>query len=93
MTPEDAWPARAPLRFTLARAAALVAVLATVTLLAFALSARFGEQSISLRTAFAEPTSTDAAIFWSLRLPRALCCPSRTSTAQSEASKTASGGI
>ncbi len=72
MTPEDAWPARAPLRFTVARAAALVAVLAAVTLFAFALSARFGEQSISLRTAFAEPTSTDAAIFWSLRLPRAL---------------------
>jgi iron complex transport system permease protein len=50
----------------------LVIALAAVCLVAFALSARFGEQSVSLRTALTDPTSTDAAILWSLRLPRAI---------------------
>lgn len=59
-------------RFTLARAGALIAVLAFVTVASFAMSARFGEQPISLSTAFVDRTSTDSAIFWSLRLPRAL---------------------
>jgi len=71
MTPEDAFIAR-PLRFGLARTAALVGALAAICLLALALSARLGEQSISLRAALADPTSTDAAILWSLRLPRAI---------------------
>jgi iron complex transport system permease protein len=65
-------PLELPLRFTLGRAAALIVVLASVVVCAFALSARFGEQPISLSVALSEPTSTDAAIFWSLRLPRAL---------------------
>jgi len=61
-----------PLRFTIRRAAALILGLAAVVVIAFAASARFGEQPISLSIALADPTSTDAAIFWSLRLPRAV---------------------
>ena len=49
-------------RFTLARAGALIAVLAFVTVASFAMSARFGEQPISLSTAFVDRTSTDSAI-------------------------------
>jgi iron complex transport system permease protein len=41
-------------------------------LVVFALAVRFGEQSISLSAALGEPHSSDAIIFWSVRLPRAL---------------------
>ncbi len=43
-----------------------------LTLVAFALAVRFGEQPISLSAALGDPRSSDAVIFWSLRLPRAL---------------------
>ncbi|MFL5346864.1 MAG: FecCD family ABC transporter permease [Hyalangium sp.] len=43
-----------------------------LTGVAFALAVRFGEQPISLSAALGEPQSSDAVIFWSLRLPRAL---------------------
>nr|WP_317987878.1 iron ABC transporter permease [Hyalangium gracile] len=43
-----------------------------LTVLAFALAVRFGEQPISLSKALGQPKSTDAVIFWSVRLPRAL---------------------
>lgn len=59
-------------RFTPARAAALLLVLLAAAAVAFALSIRFGEQPISLRAALLEPGSSDAVIFWSLRLPHAL---------------------
>lgn len=59
-------------RFTPARAMAVLSALSVVTVIAFALAARFGEQPISLRAALFEPDSTDAVIFWSLRLPRAV---------------------
>lgn len=39
---------------------------------AFAIALRFGEQPISLSAALGDPRSSDAVIFWSLRLPRAL---------------------
>src|SRR5690349_15315576 len=59
-------------RFTPARAAALLLALLAATAVTFAFSVRFGEQPISLRAALFEPSSTDAVIFWSLRLPRAV---------------------
>ncbi len=59
-------------RFTFGRAAGLIFALACLALVSFAVSARFGEQPISLSTAFSDSASTDAAIFWSLRVPRAL---------------------
>ncbi len=43
-----------------------------LTLVAFAIAVRFGEQAISLSAALGEPQSSDAIIFWSVRLPRAL---------------------
>ncbi len=43
-----------------------------LTVVAFAIAVRFGEQSISLLAVLREPRSSDAVIFWSLRLPRAL---------------------
>lgn len=46
--------------------------LCALALVAFALAVRFGEQSINLSTALSDPESTDAAIFFSLRVPRAL---------------------
>src|SRR5688500_16531366 len=59
-------------RFTVARAVALFGGLVAVALVSFAIAVRFGEQPISLRAAWSDPESTDAVIFWSLRLPRAL---------------------
>ncbi len=64
-------PRRLELRFTLGRAVFLMLALAAVMVVAFAMSARFGEQPISVSNALSDRTSTDAAIFWSLRLPRA----------------------
>jgi iron complex transport system permease protein len=43
-----------------------------LTLVAFALAVRFGEQPISLSAALWEPGSSDAIIFWDVRLNRAL---------------------
>jgi iron complex transport system permease protein len=59
-------------RFTPTRAALVLLALAAGVLLAFVLSVRFGEQPVSLATALRDPSSTDAALLWSLRLPRAL---------------------
>src|SRR6476659_6130516 len=58
--------------FSTARLYALCALFLAVAVAAFLVAARFGEQPISLTAAFRDPTSTDATIFWSLRLPRAL---------------------
>ena len=55
-------------RFTFGRAAGLIFALACLVSVSFAVSARFGEQSISLSTALSDSASTDAAIFWSLRV-------------------------
>jgi iron complex transport system permease protein len=54
------------------RVLALCAVGLGVMLVALAIAVRFGEQSISLREVFAQPKSSDATIFWEVRLPRAL---------------------
>lgn len=54
------------------RVLGLCAVGLALTAVAFAIAARFGEQPISLLTALRDAQSSDAVIFWSLRLPRAL---------------------
>jgi iron complex transport system permease protein len=54
------------------RAAVVLIGLSVLVVASLALAARFGDHPLSLRAAFAEPESTDATIFWSLRLPRAL---------------------
>ncbi|RKH41857.1 FecCD family ABC transporter permease [Corallococcus llansteffanensis] len=59
-------------RFTPSRAFFLLVLLGGLCLGAFALAVRFGEHPISLRVALTDPASTDASIFWSLRLPRAV---------------------
>jgi len=59
-------------RFTPARLAGLLAALAAVAVASFALCVRFGEQPVSLLAALSDPASTDAAILWSLRVPRAV---------------------
>src|SRR4051812_26649127 len=59
-------------RFTPARLTGLLVALSALSLAAFALCVRFGEQPISLLDALSEPTSSDATIFWSLRLPHAV---------------------
>jgi iron complex transport system permease protein len=46
--------------------------LGAFALVAFALAVRWGEQPLSLEAAFGDAASNDAAIFFSLRLPRAL---------------------
>ncbi|MBI3181313.1 MAG: iron ABC transporter permease [Myxococcales bacterium] len=58
------------IRFSPLRAAAVLLGLSVLALFSLALAVALGEQPISLRAAL-EGTSTDAAIFWSLRLPRA----------------------
>jgi iron complex transport system permease protein len=47
-------------------------VLGAGLLVSCLLAVRWGDQPISLRTAFEDPTSTDAAILFSLRVPRVL---------------------
>ncbi|HEY8211052.1 MAG TPA: iron ABC transporter permease [Myxococcaceae bacterium] len=59
-------------RFTPARLFGLLVALTALALAAFALCVRFGEQPISLLTALSDPTSSDATIFWALRLPHAV---------------------
>src|SRR3954468_19247587 len=64
---------RAPMvRFTPGRLVGLLAALSALAVAALALCIRFGEQPISLQAALTDPSSTDATIFWSLRLPRAV---------------------
>lgn len=59
--------------FTLTRVLGLCGVFLVLVLVAFLVSVRFGDQPISLRAAlFGMPTSTDARIFWSVRMPRAV---------------------
>ncbi len=56
----------------MARVLGLCAAGLGLTLVVLAVAIRFGEQPISLSTALGEPGSSDAVIFWSLRLPRSL---------------------
>ncbi|MFP2934003.1 FecCD family ABC transporter permease [Pyxidicoccus sp. 3LG] len=63
---------RGRVSFRASRVLALFGGFLALTCVAFALAVRFGEQPISLIAALSEPTSSDAVIFWSLRLPRAL---------------------
>ncbi|HET9449770.1 MAG TPA: iron ABC transporter permease [Aggregicoccus sp.] len=65
-------PLRTRAHFSTARLLTLCAAFLALAVVAFLLAARFGEQPISLTAAFRDPQSTDATIFWSLRLPRAL---------------------
>jgi iron complex transport system permease protein len=58
-------------RFTPARLVGLLAALSALAVAAFALGLVAGEQPISLSAALSDPSSTDATIFWSLRVPRA----------------------
>ncbi|XXF81676.1 iron ABC transporter permease [Myxococcaceae bacterium GXIMD 01537] len=51
---------------------ALCAGFLGLAVVSFLLAARLGDQPISLRAALSDPQSSDAIIFWSLRLPRAL---------------------
>lgn len=62
----------AALRFTAPRALGVLAALAVAVVLALALAMGVGEQAVDLRAALGDPRSTDATIFWELRLPRAL---------------------
>jgi iron complex transport system permease protein len=56
--------------FTPGRAAVVLGVLAVACVLAAIAGVCFGEAPVSLRVALADPTSTDASIFWALRVPR-----------------------
>ncbi|MCY1082063.1 FecCD family ABC transporter permease [Archangium lansingense] len=58
--------------FTLARVFGLGGAFLVVLLGAFLLAILFGDQSIPFSAVFGDPSSIDTAIFWSLRLPRAL---------------------
>lgn len=62
----------AAIRFTAPRVIAVLVTLAVAVVASVALAMVVGEQSIALASAFGDPESTDAAIFWELRLPRAL---------------------
>jgi iron complex transport system permease protein len=50
----------------------LCGVLLLLLAAAFFLAVRFGEQPVSLKAVFTDATSSDATIFWSVRLPRVL---------------------
>ncbi len=65
-------PAASSPRFTLGSAAVSLLALTALLLAVLALAVTFGEKAISLRAALTDPTSTDAQIFWSLRVPRAV---------------------
>jgi len=60
------------IRFTPARAAAILLGLGLLTALAFLASVSFGEFPLSLAKALAHPASTDGRVLLELRLPRAL---------------------
>jgi len=59
-------------RFTPGRLVGLLAALSALSVAAFALCVRYGEQPVSLLAAFSDPASIDATILWSVRLPRAV---------------------
>lgn len=54
------------------RAATAALLLAAIAIAAFLAAAAFGDQPVSLHRAFADATSPDGVIFFSLRVPRAL---------------------
>lgn len=54
------------------RWAVVLGVLCALALASLAVAAAFGEYPLSLREALFNPSSPDARIFWSLRMPRAL---------------------
>ena len=58
--------------FSVGRAVGVLSALGMAAVAALALSARFGEYPLSLFRALGDPGSTDAQIFFALRLPRAL---------------------
>ncbi len=58
--------------FRASRVLALLGAFLALGFVSFVVAARFGEQPISLTAALTDPVSSDAVIFWSLRLPRAL---------------------
>lgn len=58
--------------FRTSRVLALLGAFLALVGVTFALAVRFGEEPISLTAVLTEPTSSDAVIFWSIRLPRAL---------------------
>ncbi len=58
--------------FSPSRTLALCGVFFVLLVASLLFAARFGEQPISLAAVFREPSSSDAVIFWSVRLPRAL---------------------
>src|SRR4051812_13830226 len=59
-------------RVTTSRVVVVLGLLALLLVVSALVAIRFGEQPISLGTAFNVPGSSDAAILWSLRLPRVL---------------------
>jgi iron complex transport system permease protein len=59
-------------RFSGARAALILSVLALGAVAALLASAVLGEYPLSLRRALLEPASVDATVFWQLRVPRAV---------------------
>ncbi len=65
-------PGRGRGGFTLGRALGLCGVFLVLVLGMFLLAVPFGEQSVSLALALREPGSSDATIFWTIRLPQAV---------------------
>ncbi len=72
MKPQGAHQESQGRRLRASRVLTLCAAGLGLTLVTFALAVRFGEQPISLSAALWEPESSDAIIFWSVRLYRAL---------------------
>jgi iron complex transport system permease protein len=60
------------MRFSPARVLGLCGVFLLLLVAVVLFAVRFGEQSVSLSTLLEDPTSSDATIFWSVRLPRVL---------------------
>jgi iron complex transport system permease protein len=60
------------LRFSGARASAILSMLGACALAAFVASAFLGEYPLSLKRALLEQASVDASVFWHLRVPRAV---------------------
>lgn len=59
-------------RFSAARASAILSLLALCALGALLASTVLGEYPLGLRRALLEPASVDATVFWQLRVPRAV---------------------
>jgi iron complex transport system permease protein len=66
------WSAAPELRFSPARAAFVLAVLALGGLAALLAAAVLGEYPLALGRALSDPASADATVLWQLRVPRAL---------------------